>query len=50
MRITVVILLVFCIAFVSHAEDTVKVKQATISGETIKVGQGAVHRSEQNQG
>lgn len=33
--------MVFCIAFVCHAEDTVKVKQATISGETIKVGQGA---------
>lgn len=41
MRIAVAILLVFCIAAVGHAENTVKVKQATISGETIKVGQGA---------
>lgn len=41
MRIAIAILLVFCISAVGLAENTVKVKQATISRETIKVGQGA---------
>jgi hypothetical protein len=41
MRIAVVILLVLCMASISLAENTVKVKQATILGETIRVGQGA---------
>jgi hypothetical protein len=41
MRIAIVILLVFCMSSFSFAEETVKVKQATIRGETITVGQGA---------
>ncbi|KFO66748.1 hypothetical protein ER57_15420 [Smithella sp. SCADC] len=41
MRIAIVILLVFCMSSFSFAEETMKVKQATIRGETIKVGQGA---------
>jgi hypothetical protein len=41
MRITVVLLIVFCISALCLADETVKVKQATIRGETIKVGQGA---------
>lgn len=41
MRIAIVILLVFCMSSFSFAEETVKVKKATIRGETITVGQGA---------
>lgn len=41
MRIAIVILSVFCISSVSLAENTVKVKQASIFGEIVKVGQGA---------
>jgi len=40
MRITFVLLLLFCISSICVAE-TVKVKQATIRGETVTVGQGA---------
>ncbi len=41
MRITIMLLLVFCFSSVCLAEGTVKVKQATIKGETVKIGQGA---------
>lgn len=41
MRIAIVVFIIFCMASFSLAEDTVKVKQATIRGESIKVGQGA---------
>ena len=41
MRIAIVMLLVCCMSSFSFAEETVKVKQATIRGETITVGQGA---------
>jgi hypothetical protein len=41
MRIAMVVFIIFCMASFSLAEDAVKVKQATIRGESIKVGQGA---------
>jgi len=41
MRIAVSILLVFVFSSIGLAETPVKLKQATIFGETIKVGQGA---------
>ncbi|MFH0727989.1 MAG: hypothetical protein V2B19_16805 [Pseudomonadota bacterium] len=41
MRIAIVSLLVFCISSFSIAAETVKVKEATIRGEIIMVGQGA---------
>ena len=41
MRIAIVVFIIFCMASFSLAVDTVKVKQATIRGESIKVGQGA---------
>lgn len=41
MRVVVVVFLIFCMASFSLAADTVKVKQAKIQGESIKVGQGA---------
>ena len=41
MRIAVGLLIVFCISSICLADENVKLKQATIRGETIKVGQGA---------
>ena len=41
MRIAIAIFLVFCMSSFSVAAETVKVKQATIQGEIITVGQGA---------
>lgn len=41
MKIVVVLLTVFCISSICLADETVKVKRATIRGETIQVGQGA---------
>ena len=41
MRIALAAFLIFCISSFSIAAETVKVKQATIRGEIIMVGQGA---------
>ncbi|OPY76988.1 MAG: hypothetical protein A4E64_01288 [Syntrophorhabdus sp. PtaU1.Bin058] len=41
MRIAMVMFMIFFMVSFSLAENTVKVKQATIRGESIKVGQGA---------
>lgn len=41
MRIAIAILFIFCLSSFALAGETVKVKQATIRGETIKIGQGA---------
>jgi hypothetical protein len=41
MRIIVSALLVLLITSISLAESTVKLREATISGQTIKLGQGA---------
>jgi len=41
MRIAMVVFMIFCMASFSLAEDTVKVKQATIQGNKITIGQGA---------
>jgi len=41
MRIAIVILLVLCLSSFSIASETMKVKQATIRGEIVKIGQGA---------
>ena len=41
MRIKIGLLLVFCISSICLADETLKVKQATIRGESIKIGQGA---------
>lgn len=41
MRMAMVVFMIFCMASFSHAEAPVKGKQATIRGESIKVGQEA---------